>query len=173
MNYLTKSDALDCFAVHIVRDPRGICWSLMNATHKNVEAGVQTDLPGVSYMTTIKNLYINAVLTERVKRKIPTKQLLVRYDDLTNRPIEIIEAIGSMIKIDTSNLLKLVEADENFQQEHNIAGNRLRMKRDIKLRNEQSWKNELPNFQFFVITILTLPLLLKYKFPINRRLPVD
>jgi len=173
LNYLVESNALDCSAVHIVRDPRGVCWSLMKATRKNVEAGVQTDLPSVSYIATIKSLYLNAALAERVKRKIPTKQLLVRYDDLTNSPTETIEAIGSMLKTDTSSLLKLVESDESFQQEHNIAGNRLRMKRDIKLRHEQSWKSELPTFQFFVITLLTLPLLLKYKFPLNRRLSAD
>jgi len=173
LNYLVESDALDCSAVHIVRDPRGVCWSLMKATRKDVEAGVQTDLPSVTFMATVKSLYLNAVLAERVKRKIPTKQLLVRYDDLTNSPTETIEAIGSMLKTDTSSLVKLVESDESFQQEHNIAGNRLRMKRDIKLRHEESWKNELPTFQFIVITLLTLPLLLKYKFPLNRRLNAD
>ena len=170
LHHLLESDELDCSAIHIIRDPRGVCWSMMKPSPKNLQAGIQKDLPSIPYIVTIKTLYLNAFFAEKVKRKMPTKHISIKYDDLLNATNSTLEKIGALMKTDTSGLQRLVASNESFQQDHNIAGNRLRMKSNIKLRYDQSWKNELSGFQYFAITLLTLPLLLKYNFPLNRRI---
>ncbi len=166
---LLNANELDVSAIHIVRDPRGVCWSLLKAASKNVEAGVQVDLPSIHYTTTIKNLYINALMAFFAKRKMPSKHLTLRYDELVNQSQQSIEKIGSLLDVDTAELKHLIQSKHSLQQMHNIAGNRLRMKSNITLKYDQSWKSGLSTFQYLAITALALPLLLIYRFPLLSR----
>jgi len=170
LHHILKADNLGTSVIHIVRDPRGVCWSQMKPAKKNAEAGIQVEIPSTPYLVTIKNLYINALMAFLVKRRIRHKCLTIRYDALVNSTPETLDKISALLKVDTSPLLETVRSGQSLQQYHNVAGNRLRMKSNITLRYDQSWKSSLSNTQFMAITALTLPLLILHRFPLNRKI---
>lgn len=167
LNYLLKRKEYNYYAVHIIRDPRGVCWSKMKPLKKDLENGVQKDLKSVHYLSTIKSLYMNTLLVALVKRKIPKKQFIkIKYEDLISQPERFVWEIQRVTGLDCNSLIEQLESASGLSQSHNVAGNRLRMRKKIKLRFDNSWCYEMNFFQRLAVTILTLPLLVHYKYSV-------
>jgi len=95
LHHILKADNLGTSVIHIVRDPRGVCWSQMKPAKKNAEAGIQ---------------------------RIRHKCLTIRYDALVNSTPETLDKISALLKVDTSPLLETVRSGQSLQQYHNVAG---------------------------------------------------
>lgn len=162
--HLRNLEGYNFCLIHIVRDPRGVCWSQLRSFKKDLASGVQKDVKGVSYFKTIKSLYVNALLSEKLKRLHPEKSITINYDELAKSSAESLKSIESSFNFDTQELMDKIANDVPLTQFHIAAGNRLRMNNNIVLRHDESWRTGLSKVQYILITLLSLPLILRYKF---------
>ncbi len=158
---LSKSSLLDVKIVHLMRDPRGVVWSYKKSFKKDLKSGLQRDMKGTSLLKSLYSwLAINSRAFSTVKSaNVPT--LSVKYenfcanpDDEINRILEFVLGEKPKTGIDLSKSMTT--------ESHVIAGNRLRMKKDIVIEPDFAWKSNLNFFQKTFIYSLTLPLLKKF-----------
>lgn len=164
-HWLRKNDKYAFTLLHIVRDPRAVCWSQMQSFKKDLSSGLERDFKGKSIASTIKSLYVNAYTCERMKRK-ESNHLTINYDQLACGDTQPLTDIGRITGLNVDALQLKVTQRKELVQFHNAAGNRLRMNKSITVNYDNSWKTGLSKLQYLVITLVTLPLLFKYKFPV-------
>lgn len=162
--FLSLLDDFDVYILHIVRDPRAVCWSLAKPYKKDISSGVQRDMLGKPIIRTIRSWLGNAILSMRVKRHAKAKYLLVNYDRLIKNTKDVLAEISNLTDHDFSDVFKMISADQEFSTFHTVAGNRLRMAEKIKLSYDDSWKKNLSYFEKALVTTLTLPFLKKFGF---------
>lgn len=142
---LSMVPGIDLYLIHLVRDGRGVAWSLKKAFKKDVKMGVQKDIkPRPVWRTaifwTVVNLY-----SEWVRRRLDSrKSIQVRYEDFINDPKSTLDKIGGLIELDFAELTSKVSAGEAMEVGHTIAGNRLRMAGRVRLRPDTEWTYKLP-----------------------------
>ena len=164
--FLSLMEEFDVYLLHIVRDPRAVCWSLNKPIKKDLEKGVQRDMPGTPIMKTIKSWLGNAVMSLKIKKQLNDKYMLINYDRLIQDNEAVLNEISKFTNVDFSEVAKMIKRDDEFTKFHTVAGNRLRMAEKIKLQYDDSWKKNLSAWQKFYITLLTLPLLKKFGFKV-------
>lgn len=162
--HLRNMDNVEFTLLHIVRDPRAVCWSQLRSFKKDLSQGLERDMSGVSFFSTIKSLYINAYVSERMKRLNSNSVVTVNYDNLAQASRESLQDIEFVSGLSTSALIDKIANDEALTQSHNAAGNRLRLSKHIVVRHDETWRTGLSRFQYYLITVLTSPLLLRYGF---------
>lgn len=150
--------------IHIVRDPRAVCLSQLRTFKKDMQSGLERDMQGKSIFKTVKSLYINTYLSEKMKRLHKHNVVTVNYDELAQGKGSALSDITLATGLDTTALAHSINKGEILHQFHSAAGNRLRMSREIRLMYDYSWRQSLTRLQYFTITLLTLPLILRYRF---------
>ncbi len=109
--------------LHICRNVKGVLNSAKKTLKKNIEAGIEADVaPRRTWKTFTEWVFVNFV-TELFCIGVKSKKVF--YEKYINDPSSL-EALDENIKID-SNL---------FSTDHMIAGNSLRLKKNIKISPE-------------------------------------
>lgn len=159
---LSKSDLLDVKIIHLMRDPRGVVWSYKKSFKKNERAGLQKDMKATSLLKAIYSwLATNSRAFSTVKSaNVPT--LSVMYEEFCINPDYEIQRILEFV-LDEKPRQKINLSNSLTTESHTIAGNRLRMKRDIVIKPDFAWKSNLNVFQKAFIYLLTFPMLKKFK----------
>lgn len=133
---------LDLYLIHLVRDGRGVIWSLMKPNKK---------IPGKPYVPapperTTKywmsaNLQSAWVLRSVEKRK----RIRVRYEDFALDPASILRRIGALIGEDMSDLVEDGKLTNPSSDRHTVGGNRVRFIKDedIHVRADFAWMDNL------------------------------
>jgi len=164
--FLSLMEEFDVYILHIVRDPRAVCWSMYKPLKKDLENGVQKNIPGTPIIKTIKTWLGNAWMSLKVKKQFNNNYMLINYDRLIQDNETVLDEISKFTNVDFSEVAKMIKRDDEFTKFHTVAGNRLRMAEKIKLTYDDSWKKNLSLWQKFCITLLTLPLLKKFGFKV-------
>jgi Sulfotransferase family len=156
----------DLRLLQIVRDPRGVAYSL----RRRVE---QPDAPG-RYMPVAPPARAallwtdyNALLHGLERLGVP--RFLVRYEDVAKDPRQALERICAFAGIDGSPLSSLLDEEGvELRDHHLVGGNPMRFQRGrINIREDDAWKSEMPTRDSVVTTILTLPLFLRYGYRLS------
>jgi len=141
---LKNSENIDFRFIHLVRDGRGVAWSLSKQYKKDTERGIQHDIQPLGIKSVARRWVLANRMSEHVRSAVgPEKSLCVRYEDMVDDPKKFFEKISLITLSDYSDLSDKIERGEGFQARHTIAGNRVRMKETIHLQNDQSWKENL------------------------------
>ena len=143
---LSLVSGIDLRVIHLVRDGRGVAWSFSQSRAKNAQAGVQRDTRPRNVIRVAVTWAITNLITEYVCKWIGTDRCVrIRHEDLVAQPQQFLELIGETFSIDLSSLGKLLDSRKPLDPGHIVAGNRLRMKEEIILKNESdSWRFKLP-----------------------------
>ena len=162
---LHRTEGLDPYFIHLVRDPRGTLNSWMKQVH------MTDDLDRVRYMPRYNTLsgiarYLgyNAEM-HAVGRK--SEHMLMRYEDLVADPENKIKQALEFIGVsDAVDLSAFIDDDKvNLGMNHTIAGNPMRHSSGwIELRPDNAWQSKLSRSQQLFIGTLAYPLLRKYKY---------
>ena len=146
---LSRIKGVDLFAVHLTRDGRGVAASLNRSWRKNEEPGVTRDVVGRPVWKTAAAWTRVNLAAELVRRKLPAdRSTRVRQEDLAARPREMLGEIGRLIHVEFSPVAEALAQGGTVEANHNIAGNRLRMSKDVALRAEAgSWEDRLTEDQ--------------------------
>lgn len=139
---LTLNPGVELSLIHLVRDGRGVIWSLMKP---NKQILTKVYKPAPSWRTS--KYWVSANLQSAwVFRRVPTaRKQLVRYEDFVTRPAEVLQRIGALVGEDLSPLGRRVAAEGLLDAGHTVGGSRVRMSSSIQLKADFAWKQQLPS----------------------------
>jgi hypothetical protein len=141
---LSRMEAVDLRLIHLVRDGRGVIWSLLKPYSPDPERGVQRALrPKPVWRTALVWNLVNR-LTAMVARRLPAdKTSRLRYEDFVETPRKALSAIGAIAGLDYSEQASALEEGREFAVDHTIAGNRVRMGGVVRLQANHAWRDRL------------------------------
>lgn len=157
---------IDLYLIHMVRDIRGVSWSLGKSFKKNVEKGIEKDKKGFPKWRSSITWIVQNSLSEIVIHQLPNnKSIIVRYEDLMNDSHKELDRIGNLTGIDFQYMIDLISTQKPLLFGHTIAGNRLRMNEHLFLRFDEDWKNfEVSVFDHLIFKFVAGNLMQKYKY---------
>ncbi len=138
----TMNPNIDLYLIHLVRDGRGVIWSLMKPG-KKIPAKIY--IPAPPQKTTKYWISANlqsAFVFRNVKAK---KRRMIRYEDFVTNPTMVLSEISTMIGEDLTGLIKDTKLTNTDQIRHTVGGNRVRFQRDkdIRLKPDFAWMENL------------------------------
>lgn len=162
---LAAMPGIDLHVVHVVRDGRGVAWSLMKGHRRSVEKGVQRDLrPKPLLYTALRWSMVNLAAEMLCRRVGPGRSIRVRYEDFVEDPRgeigRIVGLVGEQPHIPATDLAP-------FEPQHQVAGSRHRMQKSLTIRGDDKWKREMPSWKQRLFTLLCAPLLRRYGYPLR------
>ncbi|ANI77556.1 MULTISPECIES: sulfotransferase family protein [Sphingobium] len=162
---LAKIKGIDLHVIHLVRDVRGVAWSLSKAYEADASKGLQRVIvPKPLLYSAARWAYVN-LAAEWLCRKVgPSKYLRIRYEDVAADPAGSLQRIASLagIALDPRDY----EAGE-FNPVHQVAGNRLRMQKGIRVKSDDSWRKQMPEGKRRLLTRACGFLLARYGYPMG------
>lgn len=137
---LARIPSISLYVIHLVRDGRGVIWSLK-------KPGKQTQtkayVPKPAAKTIRYWISANLQCLWIFNRMQPDKRLLVRYEDFVTEPVKVLETIGEMVGEDLSGVVNNSKVTQPIQPRHTVAGNRIRMQKDLMIRADFEWEERL------------------------------
>ena len=162
---LHRTEGLNPYFIHLVRDPRGTLNSWMKQVHMTDDLDRVRYMPRYNTLSGIARYLGYNTEMHAVGRK--SKHMLMRYEDLVAHPEDNIrlalDFLGAEKDIDLSNF---IDNDKvNLGMNHTIAGNPMRHSSGwIELNPDNAWRNKLSKSQQLLIGTLAYPLLKKYNY---------
>jgi len=135
---IAKYSHLNVTILHMVRDGRAVMWSYKKKTGNIFKWSVL-----------FKWAFTNIKIEIMKKRLKNTQVILIRYEDLIENPEKEITKILSKFNLD----FKPEILEFNKQERHQIGGNRMKLKKEIKLEKDLSW---LKNLSYIEIKLFNL-----------------
>jgi hypothetical protein len=145
---------IDLYALHLVRDGRGVIASKIGSLREDPRAGVggdHKDSPtwkmrrrGLYLLSLLRWITAN-LLTEWVCARLgPHKTMRLRYEDFVADPSGALQRIGSLLDVDLRELAEAASSGEPMEAGHNVGGNRTKKSGVITLRPDaQEWRETL------------------------------
>lgn len=142
---LAQIPGIDMRVIHLVRDGRGVAWSLSRSYGRDAKSGFQKEIRAKSVLRTALRWSVVNLAVEYLSRKLGTERILrVRYEDFASNPAAVMQQIGSFLDLDLHQIGLSLGAGEPLDPEHQVAGNRLRMNAGITLQKDESWRTRMP-----------------------------
>jgi hypothetical protein len=138
--FLTFSQELDLRVVHLTRDSRGV----VNSYRKNSK---------YSLVYGALKWNLSQMKAESLRRWMtPDKHMRIRYEDLCVSPLITVNQIFNFV-----GLPELSRLDLNPSESIHILGNRMRHVRDLEVKADTSYKEQLSLANVMLIDCLTFP----------------
>ncbi|WP_327753318.1 sulfotransferase [Sphingobium sp. SJ10-10] len=162
---LAAMPGIDLHVVHVVRDGRGVAWSLMKGHRQSVEKGVQRELrPKPLLYTALRWSMVNLAAEWLCRRVGPGRSIRVRYEDFVDDPRgeigRIVALVGETPHLPAADLAP-------FEPQHQVAGSRHRMQKSLTIRGDDKWKREMPGWKQRLFAFLCGPLLRRYGYALR------
>jgi hypothetical protein len=138
---LTMNPNIDLYLIHFVRDGRGGIWSLMKPGKKTL---TKAYTPAPSWRTTKYWISANLQSAWVFNHVQGEKRQLIRYEDFVTNPSMVLNKIGDLVGEDLSRVVTGSTLRNPDQERHTVAGNRVRMQKDIRIRADFAWMEHLP-----------------------------
>lgn len=138
---LTRVESIDVRLVHLVRDLRGVAWSLAKRFDQDSKSGVHQDIAGRSPLKSLTHWSRINLFSEIAMSVVGRKGTRVRYEDLMSAPARTIDSIGEVCGIDVGAAIESIEGGGSFTFGHMAAGNRIRMQSAISVRPDFEWQS--------------------------------
>lgn len=164
---LRSRPAMDIYFVHLVRDPRAIAFSWSRVRPERGFDG-RVLLERRSTLTSAAYHNVSNAASEAMWRKVRGRYLRVRYEDLIDDPIRTVDLVGQLVgmRLDVSQILR--DGVVDLRPTHSAWGNPNRFDSGpIELRPDQEWRVAMHRVDRVLTTLLTLPLLHRYGYPLR------
>lgn len=146
---------IDSSAIHLLRDLRGVAWSLSKGLPRAPEAGVASALAPRPIVRTCLFWILTEMRVRRWGRRQPLLQ--VRYERFVQEPEATLRRIGSWIGLDLAQRGAAIARGEPVVSTHCVAGNRIRMKGPVALSLDDRWQKEMPGAIQLLLGLLARP----------------
>ena len=172
---LREGSELDLYFLQLVRDPRAVAYSWQR---RKSERGLTTDEDMEQRSSAVSAAYylFSNIVSEIFWSRRSDRFAFLRYEDFVADPATTLEAIGRFTGVPIAPDSVLDGASFTIGQMHTSWGNPSRVGRTaITIRQDEAWRSELSTVDKEISTVLTLPLLLRYGYPISpgrRRRPI-
>jgi hypothetical protein len=146
----------DFLLVHLVRDPRGVCWSTVRTLRRRKEGGSEFS----RYLRTIFGWMFANLVCEAFGLIYPKQYLRLRYEDVVGAPEDVLAPVLRKVALSQSSLESLAKYDNC----HQLHGNRMRFKRIsvTNLKQDLAWKAKISRPSRRFILALSWPLAVRY-----------
>ncbi|AFL51794.1 hypothetical protein ABIE78_002351 [Sinorhizobium fredii] len=142
---LAQIPGIDMRVIHMVRDGRGVAWSLLKPYARDANSGLQKEIRPKSVFRTALRWSIVNLAVEYLSRKLgPDKVLRVRYEDFVSDPVATMQQIGVFLELDLHQIGSSLQNGDSVGPGHQVAGNRLRMAGSVALTRDESWRARMP-----------------------------
>jgi len=148
--------------IHLVRDGRGVMWSVMRGSNLEMERGTNGKVPFGPYRALMGWLLSNTIVSLLGFFDTGKHYKLVRYEDLIDDPENELRRISSFLGINMDQLITQVRSRSSLKVGHNVGGNRLRLSQKVKLGRDLEWRQKLPVKLRLLFLFVAWPLALKY-----------
>jgi hypothetical protein len=163
--------------IHIVRDPRGVCWSTMKTrpkkqgvTQKSPKAkkkpakrkgGKASSMPAIRFLLTVVGWTVANLSCELFGWMYPRQYRRVGYEDLVGAPSARVESLLEKI---LSIPCDKRAADFPKDNRHQLHGNRTRFQALTlsEIKEDGAWRTEMPSTYRWLATRLSWPLCSRY-----------
>ena len=153
---LGMTPGIELYAVHLVRDGRGVISSNIVSFRADHPADVRRDYKDhlmsktvvrrrVVHLISLLRWIVGNLLSEWVCTQLgPKRTMRLRYEDFVADPKAALERIGSLMELDLTDVAAAASSGKPMQAGHNIAGNQTKKSGYITLRPDaQEWKTAL------------------------------
>lgn len=135
---------IDFRAIHLVRDPRAVAFSMSKPMKIDTQAGVQKQIRAhPAWRTALRWNYVNAGADALMRRLPADHGIRVRYEDLVAQPADTITRIGVAMGLDLDALGADIAAGGPIAAEHQVAGSRIRMSGPMALKADLRWQDRM------------------------------
>lgn len=164
---LGMAPEIDLHVVHLVRDPRATAYSWL----KNKRQPDRGELGYMDRFTPAKSSLMWTVWNAAAQLfwgRREGRYLRLRYEDLVSTPREALERILEMVGEGDRSVLPFVRGREvDLAPTHTVAGNPNRFGTGaVELRLDDAWDRRMRLRDRALVTLLTLPLLARYGYPV-------
>jgi hypothetical protein len=154
----------DFYLLHIVRDPRAVCWSTIRwAKNRHNKRWSRRLLrqPFPRCVRTAFGWWIANLSCETFAWLYPSQYLRAHYEDFARSPHALLRTLFSVVLPDDETHFAEVGVYDNRHQLH---GNRMRRKKlsFTDVQPDERWKLEMPRIYQRLAGALTFPLRAKY-----------
>ncbi|MAS37929.1 MAG: hypothetical protein CL610_28300 [Anaerolineaceae bacterium] len=168
---LGQMPGIELHVLHLVRDSRAVAFSWQRRKmHRMSDGRERPQVRRTPVRAALEWLKLNALA--EVMRWHSTSYQRLRYEDFIQNPSASIAHILQQIDQPTDELTRFLSPTGVTlqQQTHTVAGNPNRLDYgEIPLRLDDEWQRKLPPRAFALVTLLTLPGLLRYGYPLGRQ----
>ncbi len=161
---LRSLHGLESSVIQLVRDPRAVAYSRQRVTLYRDGDGLSEMAKGSAARSTFTWLLTNLGAATLRKRWGRGRSTLVRYEDLMAEPERLLSSIAASIGEPLRVGQEIISGDVlNLTGNHSVAGNPSRYRTGpIELREDDEWRAELPPWDRRTVTLMSLPVLLRY-----------
>lgn len=156
---------IDLRFVHLVRDGRGVAWSLKKKKGKAAKG--RAKLVYASPLLQSLNWFLVNLSSEYVLLKSSAQRIRVRYEDLVDQPKLLLNQIGDLFGTELGGIADDLLAGKEMKIGHMISGNRIRLNRSIHLHPDYEWKEQLPKKDQKIFWLFAGKLARKYGYFLN------
>jgi hypothetical protein len=147
--------------IHLVRDPRAVCWSSIQSKRKRAALSNRT----LRCIWSALGWWLANLSCEYFRRLYPDQYVRVRYEDLARSPSEVLQTLLTRVLPGVAWNPKNIGRSDNRHQLH---GNRMRRRQLSSfqaVREDVRWMNEMPLRYRRLVTALSWPLRRIYGYP--------
>jgi hypothetical protein len=160
---LASIPGLDLYVIHLVRDGRGVAWSLLKSYQRDEKLGLQKEIRPKSVMRTAFRWAFVNLATEMLALRLGSRRFIrIRYEDLATDPHNGLTRIGNLIGVELGGIGDAINVGVSLEPGHQMAGNRLRMNATIDVSPDLKWKSQMPGRQQALFTWVCALLLRRY-----------
>jgi hypothetical protein len=148
---------LELHVVHLVRDPRAVAYSWGKR---------QPDIDRHGVVASTSGWVAWNLACEALRRKLPERSTLVRYEDFVKQPRATLERIVELVGEDPSHIPPMRERTFDIAGTHTVSGNPGRFRLgSVEVSPDTRWLERLGPAPKAAATAIALPLLRRYGYP--------
>jgi Sulfotransferase family len=155
---------LEPFFVHLVRDPRAVAYSWQR--HKReLDGGRAEEMPRRGPIRSAAEWAAVNLAAEAVRRREPSRSVLLKYEDLVAEPRKALERIVRLLGEVHVELPFLDDHTVSLSPNHTVSGNPSRFATGaVRVHADDEWKLRMGRRERVVATAVAWPLLRRYRY---------
>jgi sulfotransferase family protein len=164
---LARIPSIDLYVVHLVRDPRATAYSWLRRKEL-------PDFGDVRQMQRLRPLRASGLWTlwqtmsELLMGRRSGRYLRLRYEDFVAEPQGSVRRIAALVGEEPAALPFVSPAAARLGVTHSVSGNPNRFETGaVQLRPDTEWVDRLARSHRALVTAVTWPLLLRYRYPLR------
>lgn len=163
---LSHDAGIDFRVAHMVRDSRGVAYSWQKLVARPERDG--EPMPRIGLVASTQNWVVHNLSVAGLQyRGVPVHRL--RYEDLVADPATVVRAMWTSLRLPGSADLPLDGSSTiTLHGTHSVAGNPMRFRTGpTTLRPDTEWVEKMAPADRRTVTALSLPLLVRYGYPVR------
>jgi hypothetical protein len=159
---LSRVPGLDVRMLHLVRDVRGVAYSLRKLSAPKPGEPKSKQPKRRSNLRFAGTWAVVNYFCEQVNPKIPGPNLFTRYEDYTADPDSMLSAVAKLLGVE--RIPYAAGASYLMTQGHQVAGNEARMRPVQAIATDETWRRQFGFGMQKGLYLLVLPLMLHYRY---------